>query len=176
MAQNDGRLLFDTSIDMKNFSSGIDSMASIATTGLALVASAITGAGAYAIGVGASFEEGMSGVAAISGATGDELKKLEDTAKELGAKTKFSASEAAEAMTNLAAAGFNTSEIISAVPGLMNLAAASCRVEKSSLPTNEFEQSRSIIIATDCIVFLIFGFSASSSISSLACHRPVCER
>ena len=125
MAQNDGRLLFDTSIDMKNFSSGIDSMASIATTGLALAASAIAGAGAYAIGVGASFEEGMSGVAAISGATGDELKKLEDTAKELGAKTKFSASEAAEAMTNLAAAGFTTNEIVDATGGLMNLAAAS---------------------------------------------------
>lgn len=125
MAQNDGSLLFDTNIDTKNFSSGIDSMASVAIKGLALVSGAIAGASTYAMSVGASFEEGMSGVAAISGATGEELKKLEDTAKELGAKTKFSASQATEAMTNLAAAGFDTSEIISAVPGLMNLAAAS---------------------------------------------------
>lgn len=125
MAKNDGSLLFDTNIDTKSFSSGIDTMASIATKGLALVTGAVAGASAYAIGVGASFEEGMSNVAAISGATGDELKKLEDTAKELGATTKFSASEAAEAMTNLAAAGFETNEIVNAVPGLMNLAAAS---------------------------------------------------
>lgn len=125
MAQNDGSLLFDTNIDTKNFSSGIDSMATVAAAGLAAITGAIAGASTYAMSVGASFEEGMSGVAAISGATGEELKKLENTAKELGAKTKFSASEAANAMTNLAAAGFNTSEIISAVPGLMNLAAAS---------------------------------------------------
>ena len=116
MAQNDGSLLFDTNIDTKNFSSGIDSMATVAAAGLAAITGAIAGASTYAMSVGASFEEGMSGVAAISGATGEELKKLENTAKELGAKTKFSASEAANAMTNLAAAGFNTMEIISAVP------------------------------------------------------------
>ena len=125
MAQNDGSLLFDTNIDTKNFSRGIDSMATVAAAGIAAITGAIAGASTYAMSVGASFESGMSSVAAISGVTGEELKKLEDTAKELGAKTKFSASEAANAMTNLAAAGFNTSEIISAVPGLMNLAAAS---------------------------------------------------
>lgn len=123
--QVDGSLILDTSIDTDGINKGLSSISSLATRGIVALTTAVSGLSAYAFNVGSSFEEGMSGVAAISGATGDELKKLEDTAKELGAKTKFSASEATEAMTNLAAAGFTTNEIIDATGGLMNLAAAS---------------------------------------------------
>ena len=67
----------------------------------------------------------MSRVQAIAGATGDELEKLTQQAMDLGAQTSFSASEVAEGMENLASAGFTTEEIMSAMPGLLDLAASS---------------------------------------------------
>ena len=67
----------------------------------------------------------MSRVKAISGATGEEFEKLKAQAIELGAETSFSASQAAEGMENLAAAGFTTTETMEAMPGLLDLAAAS---------------------------------------------------
>ena len=67
----------------------------------------------------------MSRVQAISGATGSEFNKLKEQAIQLGADTAFSSSQAAEGMENLAAAGFTTSEIMDAMPGLLDLAAAS---------------------------------------------------
>lgn len=85
----------------------------------------LVGAGAAAIKVAADFDSGMSKVAAISGATGDELQKLRDKAREMGAKTKFSASEAADAMSYMAMAGWKTGEMLDGVEGIMNLAAAS---------------------------------------------------
>lgn len=66
----------------------------------------------------------MSRVKAISGATGEEFEKLKAQAIELGAETSFSASQAAEGMENLAAAGFTTTETMEAMPGLLDLAAA----------------------------------------------------
>lgn len=71
------------------------------------------------------FETGMSGVRALTGATNDDFLLLKETAKQLGAETSFSASEAAEGMQNLASAGFNTSEIVAAMPGMLDLAASS---------------------------------------------------
>lgn len=71
------------------------------------------------------FEAGMSEVKAISGATGSEMEKLTKQAKDLGRQTKFAAQEAAESQANLARAGFNTNEIYSAMPGLLDLAASS---------------------------------------------------
>lgn len=91
----------------------------------------VTGAGlALAAGLGvavktaADFESSMSRVGALSGATDVEMAQLTQTAKDLGATTVFSASEAAEGMSYLAMAGFETNEIVSAMPGLLNLAAA----------------------------------------------------
>ncbi|MBP1967973.1 myosin heavy subunit [Virgibacillus natechei] len=75
--------------------------------------------------VAIDFESQMSSVESISGATGSELEALEDQAKELGQTTKYSASESAEGMEMLARAGFDTSEIISSMPGLLDLAASS---------------------------------------------------
>ena len=77
------------------------------------------------VNIGSSFEAQMSRVQAISGATNDEFEKLREQAIQLGADTTFSAKSAAEGMENLAAAGFSTNEIMSAMPGLLSMAAAS---------------------------------------------------
>lgn len=72
-----------------------------------------------------SFESMMSQVQAISGATGSDLEALTAKAKEMGATTKFTATESAEAMNYMAMAGWKTSDMISGISGIMNLAAAS---------------------------------------------------
>ncbi len=64
-------------------------------------------------------------VSAISGATGEDFQKLTDKAKEMGAKTKFSATESAQAMEYMAMAGWKTSDMLNGIEGIMNLAAAS---------------------------------------------------
>ena len=89
------------------------------------IGGALSAAGGYAIKVGGDFEAGMSNVAAISGATGDDLQKLTDLAKEMGATTKFSATEAAEGYQYMAMAGWKTEDMLNGLPGIMNLAAAS---------------------------------------------------
>ena len=86
---------------------------------------AVAGLGAAAVKTATDFDEGMSKVAAISGATGDDLDALRDKAREMGAKTKFSASEAADAMNYMAMAGWKTGDMLEGIEGIMNLAAAS---------------------------------------------------
>lgn len=85
----------------------------------------LLGAGVAATKVGMDFESQMSRVKAISGATGKEFEALQNQAIQLGADTAFSANEAAQGMENLASAGFTTSEIMKAMPGMMDLAASS---------------------------------------------------
>ena len=70
------------------------------------------------------FEQGMANVKAISGATGEEFDELTATAKKLGETTMFSAAQAAEAMENLAMAGWKSKDIVAGMPGLLDLAAA----------------------------------------------------
>lgn len=70
------------------------------------------------------FESGMSAVRSLTGATDEEFLLLKETAKDLGATTSFSASEASEGMQYLAMAGWDTNQIIAAMPGLLDLAAA----------------------------------------------------
>lgn len=89
------------------------------------VSAAMGGIATYAVKVGTSFEAGMSEVAAISGATASELDSLTEKAKEMGAKTKFSATESAEAFKYMAMAGWQTSDMLNGIDGVMNLAAAS---------------------------------------------------
>lgn len=86
---------------------------------------AIAGIGTAAVKTYTSFESKMSNVQAISGATGDDLIKLSDKAKEMGAKTKFSASESADALSYMAMAGWKTDDMLNGLEGVMNLAAAS---------------------------------------------------
>lgn len=85
----------------------------------------IAAIGTAAVKTTADFDTAMSQVAAISGATGDDFDALRDKAREMGAKTKFSASEAAEAMNYMAMAGWKTEDMMSGIDGIMNLAAAS---------------------------------------------------
>ena len=89
------------------------------------VSAAVTGIGVASVKTAADFESGMSKVAAISGAAGDDLDALSKKAREMGAKTKFSASEAASAMEYMAMAGWKTEDMLSGIEGVMNLAAAS---------------------------------------------------
>lgn len=128
----DGTLKFDTKIDKSGFQSGVSTLGSMATTGLktaitaiTAVSTGLTAAAGAAIKVGSSFEAGMSQVSAISGATGKDLEKLTAKAKEMGAKTKFSATESAEAFNYMAMAGWKTADMIGGIDGIMNLAAAS---------------------------------------------------
>ncbi|QEY33878.1 phage tail tape measure protein [Caproiciproducens galactitolivorans] len=89
------------------------------------VTGAVVAIGTAAVKAGNDFEAQMSRVAAISGATGDDLKALTDQALQLGADTAYSATEAAQGMENLASAGFTTKEIMAAMPGMLDLAASS---------------------------------------------------
>ena len=85
----------------------------------------VVGLGTAAVKTAADFDSAMSKVAAVSGATGSDLEALRDKAREMGEKTKFSASEAAEAMNYMAMAGWKTEDMLSGIEGIMNLAAAS---------------------------------------------------
>lgn len=89
------------------------------------VTAAVGGLGIAAVKVAADFDSAMSQVAAVSGATGKDLDALREKAREMGAKTKFSASEAAEAMNYMAMAGWKTGDMLDGIEGIMNLAAAS---------------------------------------------------
>lgn len=75
--------------------------------------------------IGKTFDSSMSNVAAISGATGSEIDALRDKAKEMGAATKYTATDAADAMSYMAMAGWKTEDMLNGVSGVMNLAAAS---------------------------------------------------
>jgi TP901 family phage tail tape measure protein len=104
----------------------------LAAKGLELAGEAISAIGdkakeaaEYVVEVGSSFEAGMSEVEAISGATGSELEALENKAKSLGSSTKFSATEAANAMTNMSLAGWSVNQTLSGIDGVLQLAAAS---------------------------------------------------
>lgn len=89
------------------------------------VTTPIVGLGTAAVVTASSFDTAMSKVQAISGATGDDFAAMREQAKELGATTVFSASQAADGMEFLARAGFKTNDIMSAMPGMLDLAAAS---------------------------------------------------
>ena len=92
------------------------------TKGLTLPLAAIGGA---SVKTAANFEAGMSKVQAISGASASDMARLRDMAKQMGATTKFSASESAEALSYMGMAGWKTDQMIAGLPGVMNLAAAS---------------------------------------------------
>ena len=123
-----------TTTGMKTFGSQSSSTGNIITS-LASKAAVAVGAfvsirqavnfGKDVVNTGMQFEQGMANVSAISGATGAELTALSDKAKEMGATTKFSAIEAADAMGYMGMAGWNSSQMIDGIAGIMNLAAAS---------------------------------------------------
>lgn len=125
-------MTYSTEIDKSGFEKGLNSLENTANTvskaiktAIGTITTAIIGIGTYAIKVGSDFEAGMSKVKAISGATAEEIDKLTEKAKEMGQKTKFSATESAEAFQYMAMAGWKTEDMLSGVEGIMNLAAAS---------------------------------------------------
>lgn len=77
------------------------------------------------IDTGAAFDTSMSKVRAISGATAEDMEKLSAKAEEMGATTKFTATEAADALGYMAMAGWKTEDMLDGIDGVMNLAAAS---------------------------------------------------
>ena len=85
----------------------------------------IVGFGALATKTGVDFDDAMAKVSAISGATGGDLERLRDKAKEMGATTRFSATEASEALTYMSMAGWKTEDMLGGLEGVMSLAAAS---------------------------------------------------
>ena len=128
----DGTIRIDTKLDNSGLTSGLSMLGTLAKRGAQTAVAAIGGVSAamggiatYAVKVGTSFEAGMSEVAAISGATASELDSLTEKAKEMGAKTKFSATESAEAFKYMAMAGWQTGDMLNGIDGVMNLAAAS---------------------------------------------------
>lgn len=128
----DGSVLIDTKLDKSGLEKGLSSLGGIAQRGLSVVTKAIAGvgtalsaAGGYAVKLGMDFETAMSEVQAISGASADQMVLLTEKAKEMGAKTKFSATESAEAFKYMAMAGWKTEDMLGGIEGIMNLAAAS---------------------------------------------------
>ena len=117
-----GKKFTDTGNKIKGVGENLTSIGGTLTRNVTLP---LAGAGAAAIKVAADFDSGMSKVQAISGATGEDLDKLRDKAREMGSKTKFSASEAADAMSYMAMAGWKTGDMLDGIEGIMNLAAAS---------------------------------------------------
>lgn len=97
----------------------------ITSAGIALALKEVADAYVECVRVAADFQEGMSGVQAISGATAEEMALLSDKAKEMGAATSFTAREASDAMGYMAMAGWKTNDMLDGLEGIMNLAAAS---------------------------------------------------
>ena len=89
------------------------------------VTAAVTGLGTAAVKTAADFDSSMSNVAAISGSSAEDMDKLRERAREMGAQTKFSAKEAGDAMGYMAMAGWKTEDMLSGIEGVMYLAVAS---------------------------------------------------
>lgn len=135
--------LNDLDKELKNVPSSFDLMAAkMATTGeklenfgnkvasigsklISTLTTGIVGAFGAAVKITGDFDEAMSKVQAVSGATAEDIEKLRAKAKEMGETTKFSAAEAAEALNYMAMAGWKTEEMLGGIEGIMNLAAAS---------------------------------------------------
>lgn len=103
----------------------IDAVESVlATAGIAKALDEIKDAYMDCINTAGDFEASMSNVEALSGASGDELEALSDKAKEMGATTKFTAGESADALSYMALAGWNTQSMLEGISPVLNLAAA----------------------------------------------------
>ena len=99
-------------------------LANLATSGIAVAAGAVKEFCSEVVEIGQTFETSMSKVSALSGATGDDLATLEAKARELGASTTFSASQAADALGYMALAGWDTEQMLAGVGSVLTLAQA----------------------------------------------------
>ena len=119
--QNSGKQWKNMGKDIEKAGRSISSVGSNMTKSVTVP---ILGIGGAAIKLAADFEAGMDKVASISGATGDDLKKLSAKAEEMGNATKFSAKESADAFSYMAMAGWKTEDMLNGIEGVMYLAGA----------------------------------------------------
>ncbi|MGN0691062.1 MAG: phage tail tape measure protein, partial [Oscillospiraceae bacterium] len=134
IAQYDDTLMFGTAVDNSGMKQGLSALDNYVTTFAANMTAQITGAVASALSaipsqiveIGSQFESSMSQVAATMGITSAaaEFEQLSAAAKEMGESTKFSASQAADALNYLALAGYDAEKSVAALPTVLNLAAA----------------------------------------------------
>lgn len=110
----------------------------------------VVGLGTAVMAVGKQYEESMSNVQAISGATADEMDVLKATAREMGATTRYSASEAADGLGYMALAGWDVEQMTSALPSVLNLATA-----------GQLDLARASDIVTD--MMSMFGMEANEA-------------
>lgn len=121
----------DAENEIDSSCTGIDAAVSKATqviagfVSAAAITAAVKQATQYVVQVGSAFEASMSEVQAISGATSAELEKMSAKAKQLGSTSRFSATEVSQAFKYMSLAGWDVSQSISAVDGVIQLAAAS---------------------------------------------------
>ena len=122
----DGSLIFDTGLDNNGFAKNLGTLTTAATAAAATITTAFTAASAAAVNVGMNFESSMSQVAATMGITSaaEEFDILSKAAKDMGESTKFSASQAGEALNYLALAGYDAEKAVAALPTVLNVAAA----------------------------------------------------
>ena len=130
----DGSLIFDTAIDNSGFNNGISTLqlaagnaiGNIAASMIQQISDVVAQIPAQMVSVGSSFEASMSQVAATMGITSaaEEFETLSAAAKEMGEATKFSASQAGEALNYLALAGYDAEKAVNALPTVLNVAAA----------------------------------------------------
>lgn len=112
------------SSQMSGMQSSANAMSSIGSMMTRNVTLPLVGIGTAATITGAKFQRQMSTVGAVSGATGSDMEALSDKAREMGATTMFSATEAGEGMEYLARAGYTTEEVLTSIPSVLDLAAA----------------------------------------------------
>ena len=109
----------------ENIKSAGEKISGVGQTLTTKVTAPIVAAFGSAVKVTADFDAQMSKVQAISGATGEQFNTLRDKAREMGANTKFSATEAGEAFEYMGMAGWKTEQMLEGIPAILNLAAAS---------------------------------------------------
>lgn len=117
-----GKFSKNGKIQWGNVLKSVDKFASGALLGIGTVGAAFTG---FSIKTGMEFSGAMSEVGAVTGATGDDMTKLKDLAKEMGDTTVKSATEAAEAMKYMGMAGWSTEDIQNGLKGVLDLSTAS---------------------------------------------------
>ena len=124
----DGSVLIDTKLDEGGLKEGLASLGSKIETGISTALKAATAALAavsgYAVKVGSDYEAAIAGVAATMGTTVDQIGAISEKAKQLGAATAFSASEAAEGFNILAQSGLKADEQLASIDATLALAAA----------------------------------------------------
>lgn len=127
-----------------------NSLTSIGTNMTTKVTLPLVGVAAAVTKIGADYEAQMSSVQAISGATGSDLEKLKEKAREIGATTALSSKQAAEGLEYMALAGWKTTEMLEGYDGIVNLALSS-----------NMDLGRASDIVTDYLT--AFGLAASDA-------------